>query len=460
VIAFGDCANNGADQVAPKAEERMQASAGDGNGPARPWHKPGSWLVNPAYWDDDALAARAGAPERIHFIDCTLSEGDDCVGHQLNWNTRLELIQRLDEIGLGEITMPSHATFAEERDLVRACRKRGIRTPLVAKGPGIVPPLEGNRWKDKLDHHLALGCDVISPIFKWTFADTLSDFGGSLSRQQVLDAIHESIGYLKTRGVRVIPWIVDAMRSRPETAAALFGAISAAGADGVYVVDSRGNSVPLATASFIRRTRAAVGPRCDVYVQHHNDLGVATANALAAVEAGANWIDCSIIGIGDRGGCVALEEAAPLFEMYGIATGIRLEALYELCRFVQQAYGIQLPPWKPVVGENWNKEEGAGHLEGSEAAEATIGIHPRLVGRDFEGVIGAKILFGRERSSAETDDPAFLRKLLDEWQMRPSEEEFQRIVARARAAVATAYGRSYITIGEFRAICDGVCAPD
>jgi isopropylmalate/homocitrate/citramalate synthase len=438
----------------------MEHGAKDSPDPARPWHRPGSWLVNPAYWNDDALAARAGMPSRIRFIDCTLSEGDDCVGHQLNWNTRLDLIQLLDQIGLGEITMPSHATFAEERDLVRACRRLGVKTPLVAKGPGISPPLDAEgRWKTRLDHHLALGCDVISPILKWKFDDTLTDFGGSLSKQQVVDAIHESISYLTSKGVRVVPWIVDAMRTPAETASLFFGAISAAGADGVYVVDSRGNSVPLATASFIRHVRTAVGPDCDVYVQHHNDLGVATANALAAVEAGANWIDCSVIGIGDRGGCVALEEAAPLFEMYGIATGIRLDALHDLCRFVQKAYGIALPPWKPVAGENWNKEEGAGHLEGSDAAEASIGINPRLVGREFEGVIGSKILFGRERSSAMTDDPEFLRELLREWRMAPTEVQFQHILARSRAAVATSYGKFYITIDEFRRICEGVCAP-
>ena len=147
----------------------------------------------------------------------------------------------------------------------------------------------------------------------------------------VVDAITESIQYMKRQKVRVVPWMVDSMRSPVDTACLFFKAMADAGADGVYVVDSRGNSAPLATRTFIRRVRDAVGSKCDVYVQHHNDLGVATANAMAAVEGGANWIDASVIGIGDRGGCVALEEAAALFEMYGIATGIKLEHLYELC---------------------------------------------------------------------------------------------------------------------------------
>lgn len=420
----------------------------------KPWHQPGKWLVNPAYWEPEALAARAGMPQRVNFIDCTVSEGDDCVGHQLNWNTRLGVIERLDAVGVGEITLPSHVTFSEERDLLKACRRMGVRTPLVAKGPGVSPPLRGD-WRSVIDRHIDLGADVLSPIFKWSYQDTISDFSGGLSKEAVVEAISESIGYMKRQQVRIVPWMVDSMRSPVDTACLFFKAMADAGTDGVYVVDSRGNSTPLATRVFISRVKAAVGD-CDVYVQHHNDLGVATANAMAAVEGGANWIDVSVIGIGDRGGCVALEEAAALFEMYGIKTGVRLEKMYELCRYVQDAYGISLPPWKPIVGGNWNKEEGVGHLEGSSAAEATIGIAPHLVGREFEAVIGAKILFGRERSSAHTDDPVFLREMIAKWGMPMAEEQFQTILFRARAAVATTHGRHYLTFDEFRTICEGV----
>jgi isopropylmalate/homocitrate/citramalate synthase len=229
-----------------------------------------------------------------------------------------------------------------------------------------------------------------------------------------------------------------------------------AGADGVYLVDSRGNSNPLATRTFVRKIREAVGPKSDIYVQHQNDMGVATACAMAAVEAGANWTDASVLGIGDRGGCVSLEEAAALFEMYGYSTGIKLEGLYELCRYVQKAYGVDLAPWKCIAGENWNKEEGVGHLEGSSEAEATIGIAPRVVGREFEAVIGGKVLFGRERSSAHTDDPLFVRKVVRDFGMEVSEEQFQIILTRSRAAVASTYDRHFLTFDEFRSICDGV----
>ena len=83
----------------------------------------------------DAASASSTAP---------LSEGDDCVGHQLNWNTRLGVIERLDAIGVGEITMPSHVTFSEERDLVKACRRmRHQARRSSPKGPGVRAAVEG-----------------------------------------------------------------------------------------------------------------------------------------------------------------------------------------------------------------------------------------------------------------------------------------------------------------------------
>ena len=422
--------------------------------PTKPWHQPGRWLVNPTYWSAEAEAAKA-IPKRVRFIDCTVSEGDDCVGHQLNWNTRLGVIERLDAVGVDEITLPSHITFSEERDLLKACRRMGIKTPLVAKGPGVKAPLSGD-WKAVIDRHIDMGADVITPIYKWSYEDTITDFGGKLTKNMVVDCITESVHYMKRQKVKVVPWMVDSMRSPLDTACMIFKAMADAGTDGVYVVDSRGNSTPLATRIFISHVRRAVGPDCDVYVQHHNDLGVATANAMACVEGGATTIDVSVLGIGDRGGCVALEEAAALFAMYGIETGVKLDRLYDLCKYVQEAYGIQLPPWKPIVGANWNKEEGAGHLEGSAQAEATIGIAPQVVGREFEAVVGGKILFGRERSSAHTDDPVYVRELLDEWGYKPTEEQFQNVVHRARAAVATSYGRHFLRLHELKSIAEGV----
>jgi isopropylmalate/homocitrate/citramalate synthase len=422
---------------------------------AKPWLNPGSWHSAPAFWDDETAAIRQMMPKKIKFIDCTLTEGDDCVGHQLNWNTRLGLMERLDAIGIGSITLPSHARVDEEEDLVRAYRRLGLKTPLVAKGPGY--PRNGNDvWKKTADRLLKMEAEVMSPIVSVGYSETFSGYTAGLTREEVAGRFQEVISYLKQRGATVVPWIEETFRGSVENAVFFAKAIVEAGADGVYLVDSRGNSHPLATRILVRRVREAIGANKDLYVQHHNDLGIATANALADVEGGANWIDCTVTGIGDRGGTVCLLEAACLFALYGIDTGIDLKQLNDIGTYVRDAYGLSLAPWKTVIGERWNMEEGRGHLAGSKNAEASFGIAPEVVGRKMEMVIGGKILFGKERSSLPTDDPVFVKDLLSEWGVKPDATELERILLRSRAAVATSYGKHYLTEEEFRRIVEGV----
>ncbi|MEI7925568.1 MAG: GtrA family protein, partial [Chloroflexota bacterium] len=202
-------------------------------------------------------------------------------------------------------------------------------------------------------------------------------------------------------------------------------------------------TVPLLPSEFFNVTQAK--PET-VYAQIERDLNEAIPVLPESVPVTENGRATKLAAVALLGKVILFQnnesrmlEAAALFEMYGIQTGIKLDALYELCTYVQKAYGIQLPPWKPIVGANWNKEEGAGHHEGSADAESTIGIAPRVIGREFENVIGGKILFGRERSSAHTDDPVFLRDIVRDLGLEVSEEQFQRILLRSRAAVASNY---------------------
>jgi hypothetical protein len=93
------------------------------------------------------------------------------------------MIERLDAIGVGEITMPSHVHVQR-----RTRSHQGVPTPrdtqpLVAKGPGVRPPLRGD-WKAVIDRHIDLGTEVISPIFKWSYDDTIGDFSGALGKKR------------------------------------------------------------------------------------------------------------------------------------------------------------------------------------------------------------------------------------------------------------------------------------
>src|SRR4051794_21823889 len=91
----------GPNQHDPTKRTRMTAPSAErdqaGTETPSPWHQPGRWLANPAYWDEQAIGERVVSRKPARFIDCTLSEGDDCVGHQMSWSGRLGLMERLSE---------------------------------------------------------------------------------------------------------------------------------------------------------------------------------------------------------------------------------------------------------------------------------------------------------------------------------------------------------------------------
>jgi isopropylmalate/homocitrate/citramalate synthase len=436
-----------------------------------PGHSPGKWLVNNLYWDATLRAARPKAPRAVRLIDSTLTEGDDCVGCQLNFNTRLEHMRWMDLIGVDEITLPNHhVPLSELVDLANAYRRAGLKTPLNSKGPRVDFPLRSD-WRAEIRRTVeSLGPATLSMPMMPPMEDQLIDFSGHLKKERVAEEIKEVVSFVKGLNVRTVPWFGD-MRFPPATVGLFAKAAIEAGADGVYMVDSRGNCVPSVSRLFIEAIRETIGSDSDLYVQHHNSLGMATANTLSSVEGGANWVDVSILGIADRGGVAALEEVAVVLTVYGYSTGIKLDRLYDLGRFAQAAYGVRVVPWKPILGESWAMEEGWGHVGGAgggvpgspgsvqprlgeltEDEELINGVAASLVGRKYRSAVGTSVLFADEPGEL----PLFLVELARALGFEGTNQQFQTILQRCRAALSTSYERRYLTSEEAIAICTGV----
>ena len=410
----------------------------------RPWHVPNKWHAVPAYWEEEAVAARSDARQEIKLIDATLREGEDAVGCHLHWPTRIGLTERLDDIGVNAITLPGACEYGEQRDFVKWCRKNNIKAELSFKGPAARFPLRPN-WREAVDRAAALEPDEMTLIFNWGVLDTFSDFSQGLGKPEIVAGIQEVVAYTKTRGVKVFASIADSFRTRPSTACLFYKSAVEAGADAAYCWDSRGNSTPLASRVYVSRLRKAL-PDTRIIIQHHNDLGMATANGMASVEAGADWLDCGVLGLADRGGLIALEEIAPALAIYGYKTSIRLEKLYDLCQYAEQAFGVKTQTWKPIAGEHWNKENGWGHRDPGDSPETSIGIAAEVVGRSFYSVIGPTVFFGRY--------PNMVRDLLDDWGYQYTQDDVAEVIRRAMSGAMSRRGA--ITIEEFKSICDGV----
>jgi len=182
-----------------------------------------------------------------------------------------------------------------------------------------------------------------------------------VTRESMLERIASAVSFAAQHGITVAFFGVDGSRAELEFFRQAYETAIEAGAKEAVVVDTIGIATPEAVAELVGRTREWLGPDVPVHFHGHNDFGLATAAAAAAVRAGASWVQGTINGMGERGGNANLIEVAMTLDaLYGVSTNLRLDRAREVSRAVREASGYELEPWKPVVGENlFVRESGA-----------------------------------------------------------------------------------------------------
>jgi isopropylmalate/homocitrate/citramalate synthase len=177
----------------------------------------------------------------------------------------------------------------------------------------------------------------------------------------MLERIRKAVAFAAAEGVTVAYFGVDSSRADPAFFDEAYARAVEAGAKEVVVVDTLGIASPEAVADLVGRTVERLGGDVPVHFHGHNDFGLATASAVAAVRAGASWIQGTVNGMGERAGNAnLLEVALALDALYGVETNLRLERAREVSERVRALSGYALEPWKPVVGETlFRRESGA-----------------------------------------------------------------------------------------------------
>jgi isopropylmalate/homocitrate/citramalate synthase len=269
---------------------------------------------------------------------------------------------------------------------------------------------------------------------------------------RALDQVWQTADQARQRGLKVVAGTGGSFRAHPDALEPLYRGAREASVEAVTIADSFGNATPWAVESLVRRVRDWVGPQIRVELHCHNDLGLATANSLSGLRAGADVAHAAINGYGERAGNAALEEVAVGAEaLLGLSTGLDLSGLTRLCREVADITGIPLPHNKPVVGTwqsvgwsglqvDWRHSAQAGGYP-----EAWFAIMPEVVGADpgrFElgpMVGGSLIKLKAAELGLEVPD-ALLSRLRDEVKQvsterrKPiSDDEFRGMVERALA---------------------------
>jgi isopropylmalate/homocitrate/citramalate synthase len=182
-----------------------------------------------------------------------------------------------------------------------------------------------------------------------------------VSRETMLERIRSAVSFAADRGITVCFFGVDSTRADLEFVRIAYESAVEAGAVEVAVVDTLGIASPEAAAFLVNEVVERLHYEVPVHWHGHDDFGLATAAAVAAVQAGATWVQGTVNGMGERAGNADLVEVALALEaLYGIPTRLQLEQARELSQLVQRLARTPLPPWKAVTGDNlFTRESGA-----------------------------------------------------------------------------------------------------
>ncbi len=314
------------------------------------------------------------------IIDSTLREGIQTVGVAFSLAEKVAVAGELVAIGIEEIEIGiATSREAELAPLVAAIRAACGRKARLA--------LWSRCRAEDIAFAASLDLDVLSLSIPVTDRLLMSKMG--CSRREALALVERSVRQAGEAFACVSLGLEDATRAAPEFLDAVVACAANAGASRVRLADTVGLGSPGSVGRLVARVREKNG--LAVGFHGHNDFGMATANAIAALEAGAGWIDATVLGLGERAGNARLEEVAAyrtLRQGMGKYDLIRLRAL---CHRVARAAGREVAPQQPVIGEAIFACETGLHLLGLLDDPASYEpFAPAMVGGERRLYFGAK----------------------------------------------------------------------
>src|SRR3989449_2863841 len=315
----------------------------------------------------------------VRFYDTTLRDGEQTVGVVLSPQQKLEIARKLDELGVSRIEAGFPRVSPEDAEGIQLMRKANLKADLWGFSRAVKADVEEIA-------RLGLHASVIEAP---TSAIKLKAYG--LSRDEVLHRVTNAVSFAAKIGITVAFFAVDGTRTEIDFLKKVYLAALEAGATEIVVVDTIGACGPEAAEFLVREVCSWVGPKTPVHWHGHNDFGMATACAVAAVRAGASWIQGTINGMGERAGNADIGEIALALRcLYDVPVALDLSKVRGVSEFVQRASGYSLEPWKPAVGQNLFMRESGAVASQFHIPEAIEPFSADLVGARRQIVLGKK----------------------------------------------------------------------
>ncbi|MGH9750180.1 MAG: 2-isopropylmalate synthase [Candidatus Polarisedimenticolia bacterium] len=302
-------------------------------------------------------------PERILIFDTTLRDGEQSPGASMNLEEKVRMARQLDALGVDVIEagfpMASEDDFRAVRAVAREVRRPVIAALARATREDVERAWEAIREAEHPRIHTFIATSDLHIERKL-----------QRTRDEVLAMAVEAVALARSFTPDVEFSAEDATRSDPDYLRAVVEAAIAAGATTLNIPDTVGYTVPPEFTRLIGALRSRVKgiEKVTLSVHCHNDLGLAVANSLAAVEAGARQVECTVNGIGERAGNASLEELIMALyvrrDALPFATGVVTTEIFKSSQLLTGITGMQVQPNKAVVGRNAFAHEAGIHQDG------------------------------------------------------------------------------------------------
>ncbi len=317
---------------------------------------------------------------RVRILDTTLRDGEQTPGVSLTPDEKIQIAKALDDLGVDVIEAGAAITSEGERESIKRIAREGLRAEIASYARLL-----------RNDVDLAIDCGVDTVFLVAPTSDLHIKYKLKSTRGRVLDDAVELIDYCKSRGVKVDLCTEDGSRTDVGFLLKLMESARKVKVDRFTVADTVGIMTPEKTHDLFSKLKK--NAKVPLGVHCHDDLGLATSNTLAAVRAGAEFVDVTVNGLGERAGNASLEEVVMALKLsYGLDVRVKTEKLRAVSELVEKLCGVPVPPNKAIVGDNAFTHEAGIHVDGIlKKPETYEAIKPELVGAQRRFVLGKHV---------------------------------------------------------------------
>lgn len=309
---------------------------------------------------------------QLVICDCTLREGEQAANVNLNLEQKMEVVYKLIDVGIEQVQGGYPGRSEIDKAFIKQCKKENLPIKVESLVQIFTPD-----WKKQIDAAVESGADILGLMHP--SSDVRLDYQ-KMTKKDMIDRCVAALKYGKGKLSVTRFSTTDSTRTEMSFLKEVYSVAVENGADRLLLADTAGSATPMGIYTMVKEIVDTF--KVPIEIHCHNDFGLATANTLAGIRAGASIVDVSVNGLGERAGNTPMAELlASLKYLYGANIHYKLEMMYDLSRLLEDLTAIPIPGDKPLVGEFAFAHKLDAHVKGMYYNSSLYEtINPELVG--------------------------------------------------------------------------------